>query len=139
MIGVVDLAQHVIGVVGHAGQKTPRCLTRTGTKFGEHARNTLGLQARQPQRQRLACLARIQKPLAAIVWARALHYVALVDELFEHAAKRLFGDFQDVEQVGDFDAGITIDEVQHPMMRPAEAKLCQHFIRIADEIAIGEK
>jgi hypothetical protein len=139
VIGVVDLAQHAIGVVGHAGKKTPCCLTRTGAKFGKHARNTLGLQAGEPQRQPLACLARIQKPLAAIVRARALQHIALINELFEHAAEGLFGDFQDVEQVGDFDAGIAIDEVQHPMVRAAEAKLYQHFIRIADEIAIGEE
>ena len=98
MIGIVDLAQHVIGVVGHASKKTCRaCRTCTGAKFGEHARNPFGLQAceaatpapRLPHSHTRA-------PLAAVVRARVLHHIALVNKLFEHAAERLLGDFQDV-------------------------------------------
>ena len=81
----------------------------------------------------------MEEPLAAVVGALALHDIALVDELLEHAAERLLGDFQDVEQVGDLDAGIAVDEVQHAMVGAAEAELCQHLVGIADEIAVGEE
>ena len=68
-----------------------------------------------------------------------LHHIAFVDQLLEHAAERLFGDLQNVEQVGNLHAGIAVDEMQHAMMRAAEAELGQHFVGIADEIAIGEE
>ena len=68
-----------------------------------------------------------------------LHHIALVDQLLEHAAERLLGDVEDLEQVGDLHAGIAVDEMQHPVMGAAEAELGQHLVRVADEIAIGEK
>ena len=81
----------------------------------------------------------IEQPLAAIVGALALHDVALVDQLLEHAAERLLGDLENVEQIGDLHAGIAVDEMQHAVMRAAEAELGQHLVGIADEIAIGEE
>ena len=108
MIGAVDLAQHMIGIVGHAGKKTARRIASAWAKFTKHPRDALGLQAGELQRQRLARLTRIQKPLAAIVRASALRDIAFVDELFEDAAERLFGNFQDIEEVGDLDAGIRL-------------------------------
>ena len=81
----------------------------------------------------------MEEPLAAVMGALALHDIALVDELLEHAAERLLGDFQDIEEVGDLDAGIAVDEVQHAMVGAAEAEFCQHLVGIADEIAIGEE
>ena len=102
-------------------------LAATGAEFVEHAADALGLQAGKLHRQRLAGRADIEQPLAAIVGALLLHDVALVDELLEHAAERLLGDFQNVEQLGDLHAGIAIDEMQHAMMRAAEAELVQHL------------
>ena len=46
----------------------------------------------------------VEQPLAAVVGALLLHHIALVDELLEHAAERLLGDLQDVEQLGDLHA-----------------------------------
>src|SRR5450759_2410188 len=68
-----------------------------------------------------------------------LHYEALIDQLLEHAAERLFGDVEDLQQVGDLHAGIAVDEMQHPVMGTPEGELGEHLVRIADEIAIGEE
>jgi len=81
----------------------------------------------------------MKEPLAAILGALALHHIALVDQLLEHAAERLLGDLQNVEQVGNLDAGIAVDEMQHAVMRPAETELGQHLVRVGDEIAVGEE
>src|SRR2546430_475533 len=71
--------------------------------------------------------------------ALALLDVALVDQLLEHAAKRLLGDLEDVEQRRNLHARVAIDEMQHPVMRAAEAELRQHVVGVADEVAIGKK
>jgi len=68
-----------------------------------------------------------------------LHHITFVDELFEHAAERLLGDLQDIEQVRNFHAGIAVDEMQHAVMGAAEAELGQNLVGIADEVAIGEE
>ena len=50
-------------------------------------------------------------------------HVAFVDQLLEHAAERLLGDAQDIEQLRDLHARIAVDEMQHPVMRAAETEL----------------
>jgi hypothetical protein len=75
----------------------------------------------------------------AVVRAFLLHHVALVDELLEHAAERLLGDLEDVEQLRNLHAGIAIDEMQHPVMGAPETEFRQHVVGIADEVAIGEE
>ncbi len=112
---------------------------RIRPELGERARDALGLQAGELHRQRFALRRDVEQALAAVVRALLLQHVALVDELLEHAAERLLGDLQDVEQVGDLHAGIAVDEMQHPVVRAAEAELGQHVVRIADEVAIGEE
>ena len=140
-VGARDQAQHALAVLGvdHAGEETPRRLARAGTEFLKHACDAHGLQPGKLHRQRLARRTDIEQPLTPILGALLLHDIAFVDQLLEHAAERLFGDFQDVEQFGDFHAGIAIDEMQHAMMRPAEAEPLQHLVRIADEVAIGKE
>ena len=81
----------------------------------------------------------VEQALAAVVRALLLHDVALVDQLLEHAAERLLGDLQHVEQLGDLHAGMAVDEVQHAVVRAAEAELGQDVVGIADEVAIGEE
>src|SRR5262249_41205058 len=81
----------------------------------------------------------IEQPLAAIVRALLLRHIALVDELLEHAAERLLGDLQDVEQLSNLHAGVAVDEMQDSVMSAAEATFRQHVVRIADEVAIGEE
>jgi hypothetical protein len=44
-------------------------------------------------------------------------------ELLEHATERLLGDAQNIEQVRDLHTGVAVDEMQHPVVRPAEAEL----------------
>ena len=120
-------------------RKRRACSCASGPKLGERAGDPLGLQAGELHGERLALGGDEQQALAAVVLALLLHHVALVDELLEHAAERLLGDLQHVQQVGNLHAGVAIDEMQHPVVRPAEAELGQHVVRIADEIPVGEE
>ena len=56
-----------------------------------------------------------------------------------HAPERLLGDAQDVEEVGNLQPGIAVDEMQHPVMRPSEPERLQLMVGIADEVAVGEE
>ena len=58
---------------------------------------------------------------------------------FRTRAKDLLGDLQNVQKLGDFQAGIAVHEMQHAMMGAAEAILLKNGIGIAGEIAIGEE
>ena len=98
-----------------------------------------GLQPRKLHRQGLAFRRDVEQALAAIVGALFLRHVALIDELLEHPAERLLGDFQDVEQLRNLHAGIAVDEMQHPVVSAPEAQLRQHVVGVADEVAIGEE
>jgi hypothetical protein len=64
---------------------------------------------------------------------------ALFDQIAQHTPQTLFGDFQDGQKLGDFEAGITADEMQHPVMGAAEPIAFQHRIRLLDEIAVGKE
>jgi hypothetical protein len=44
-----------------------------------------------------------------------------------------------VEQVGDLHTGIAIDEMQHPMVRPAEVEFLQHVVGIGHEVPVGKE
>ena len=81
----------------------------------------------------------VKQALPAVVVAGLLHDIALVEQLLEHPAQRLLGDAQHVEQIGDLQAGIAVDEMHHPVMGPAEPERLQLMVGIADEIAIGEE
>ena len=140
-VGMRDQAQHAVAVLGidHAGEKPLRRLARAGPELVEHAGDPRGLQAGKLHRQRLTCRADIEQPLAAVVGAFFLDHIAFIDELFEDAAERLFGDPQNVEQVGNLHAGIAVDEMQHAVVRAAETELGQNFVGVADKIAVGEE
>src|SRR5476651_840561 len=140
-VGARDQTQHTLAIVGidHGGEKAPRRLVRAGPEFGEGAIDAHRLQAGELKCQRLPFRRHKQQPLTAVLRAFLLHHEALVDQLLEHAAERLLGDVEDLEQVSDLHAGVAVDEMQHPVMGAPKGELGKHFVRIADEIAIGEK
>ena len=82
---------------------------------------------------------RVELALPAV--ARALHLddVAGVDQLLQHARQALLGDLQHVEQFGHGQARHAVDEMQHAVMRAAEAVVGQDLVGIGGEVAIGEE
>ena len=82
---------------------------------------------------------RIEFALAAVARALQLDDMAGVDQLLEHARQALLGDLQHVEQFGDGQAGLAVDEMQHAVMGAAEAVVGQDLVRIGGEVAIGEE
>ena len=107
--------------------------------LGERAIDAVGLQPGEFGHQRLALGGGEQQPLPAVVVAGLLHDIAFVEQLLEHATQRLLGDAQHVEQVGDLQSGIAVDEMHHPVMRAAEPERFQLMVGVADEVAIGKE
>ena len=60
-------------------------------------------------------------------------------QFLQHAVEALLGDPQDVEQFGDRQPRMAVDEMQHAVVRPAEAEVLQEPVGVADEVAIGEE
>ena len=97
------------------------------------------LWPRQRQRQRAALGGRVELALAAVARALHLHDVAGVDQLLQDARQALLGDLQHVEQFGDRQPGLAVDEMQHPVMGAAEAVVGEDLVGVGGEIAIGEE
>ena len=59
--------------------------------------------------------------------------------MFENPRQALLGYLEYIEKISNPEAGIAMDKMQHAMMRPAKAEVVEQGIRLAGEIAIGEK
>src|SRR5262245_36373427 len=140
-VGSRDEPQHRVAVVGvdHGGEEAAGRLVAVRPDPGAQVRGAAGLPARELHGERLAFRRDVEQALAPVVRTLLLHHVALVDELLEHAAERLLGDLEDVEQLRNLHAGIAIDEMQHPVMGAPETEFRQHVVGIADEIPISEE
>ena len=123
----------------HGGEKFARGFPRFSTTFVKGAGETPGLQECQFQGERLAFGGNEEKPLPPVGRAGALDHIAIVDQLPQHAAEALLGDFENIEEIRDADAGVAVDEMQHPVVRPPETEASQHRVGVTDEVAIGEK
>ena len=77
--------------------------------------------------------------LAPVARARALSDEDLADQLAEHPRQTLLGDRQDLEQLAHRDPGVAADEVDDPVMGPAEAVLGQDLVRLGGEVPVGEE
>ena len=141
LAGAEDRLQHLVRIVAidHRAQEARTVSTPAGSISASARLMRWSAGRRASGDQRLALRRGIEQALAAVVVAGLLHDIALVEQLLEHPAERLLGDAQDVEQVGDLQPGIAIDEVHDPVMGPAEAERLQLLVGIADEIAIGEE
>ena len=78
------------------------------------ARRRCGAPAAPSRRSARArpAVGRVEEALAAVTAARPLLDEAGVDQLLQDAAEALLGDLQNVEEVGDADAGMAVDEVE---------------------------
>ena len=126
--GVDDAAQELLGAFA-LGRR------QRGQRLAEAAR----LQVDEAERQRAAGFGRVEQALAAVERPGLLLDEAVVDELLQDAAEALLGDLEDVEEVGDADAGMAVDEMDDAVMGAAEAVAEQRGVGIGDEVAIGEE
>src|SRR5690606_36454576 len=127
------------GGVDHGSEELARGLASARPVFVQRAGNAAGLQKREIACERFALCGEMEQALAAVGLSSLLHDVALFNEIAQHASEALLGDLEDVEQVRDAHAGVAVDEMQHAMMRAAEAQPREALIGVADEVAIGEE
>ena len=85
------------------------------------------------------CGGGVEQPLAPVGRAGPALDEALVDQFLEHPVEALLGDPQDVQEFGDRQARLAVDEMQHPVMGAPETEVGQDAVGIADEVAIGEE
>src|SRR6202042_166366 len=133
--------QHLVGIIAidHGAQELPDSLEAGRLDAAQCAIESIGLQPCKLCHQRLALGGGEKKALPAIAVAGLLHDIAFVEQLLQDAPERLLGDSQHVEQVGNLQPGIAVDEMQHPVVRATKAKGLKLVIGVADEIAVGEK
>src|SRR5215216_1158528 len=140
-VGPRDQAQHVVPSIRieQGGEKPARRVVRARAEVGQRPRNPRGLQPGELHGQGFAFRGDVKKALAPVVLAFLLHHVALLDELLEDAAQRLFGDLQHDQEIGHLHAGVAVDEMQDAVVGPPEGESRKHFIGIADEVAVGKE
>ena len=126
-------------VPNHGKKKTLGCLLCTWPCKLERRADARDLQLGKPFCEFSPLRRYIEQALTPVRLARLLDDELFVDKLLEDAAQALLRDLQDVEEIGDAQARIAVDEVHNPMMRTAEAIALQHEIGVAGEIAIGEE
>ncbi len=101
--------------------------------------NALGLQVGELPRQHPSLRRGRQEPLAPVFTPFPLLDEPLIDELLEDPSERLLGDAEDVEELGDGEAGMTVYEVQDAVMRSPESVAIEKLVGIGHEIAVGEE
>ena len=89
------------------------------------------LERRQLQRQSVALRGRVKVALPSIGSACTGFDEAFLDQLLEDPVQALLGDPQDVEQFGDGETWLAIDEMQHPMVRATEIVVAKDTVGIA--------
>lgn len=63
----------------------------------------------------------------------------LAYELAQNPRQTLLGDPENRQKLGDGDVGVAPDEIDHPVMRAAEAEGCQNRVALGREVPIGEE
>src|SRR5690606_28676913 len=108
-------------------------------QVGEGGADAALLRMEEAQREGAACGGRIEQALAAVDRAGQLLDEAAIDELLEDAAETLLGELEDIEEIGDADAGMPVEEVDDAMMGAAEAVAEKRRVGVGGEVAIGEE
>ena len=129
-----------VGRVDHGEQEAARGVLAVARRPSDSARMMRRVCSLARRQRELVALRRvIEQPLAAVRGAGPLLDEVLLDQLLQDPVEALLGDAQDVEQFGDGEAGLPVDEMQDAVMRPAEAVVGEDAVGIADEVAIGEE
>src|SRR5829696_2279185 len=81
----------------------------------------------------------MEKPLASVGRSGQALNEVLLDQFLEHPVQALLGNAQDVQEFGDGQARLPVDEMQHAVMGPPEPVFGEDAVRVAYEVAVGEK
>ena len=89
----------------------------------ERSRHSLDLWTRQAIGQRCPLCCRIKQPLAAILGTGPLLDMAGSDQFPQDPRQTLFGDLEDLQELGHTQARVTVHEMEDTMMGASEAEL----------------
>ncbi len=126
-------------MIDHRAQELPDRIRACRPDIPQRVVDPICLQAGKLGDQRLALCGGEKKTLPPVVIAGSLHDIPFVEQLLENPSEGLFGDAQHVEQVGHLEAGIAVDEMDDPVMRPPETEDLQLIVGVADKVPIGKE
>src|SRR6185312_12042817 len=132
----LDLGAVLLG--NHGKKKLARDRIGAGSELRQCPLDAFDLNLCQFVGQADALGREIEAALATIFVSGALDDEAFVHELLQNAGQTLFGNLQDIKQLSDLQAGISMHEMQDPVVGAAETVLREKSIGIAGEIAISE-
>ena len=108
-------------------------------RLAEGGHQPLALVLEQAPLERAPAFGEVEVLLAPVRGAAALLDIALGQQVDQHARQALLGDPEQGQQLGDVDARPGADEMQRAVMRAPEARLGQHRVDGAREVAMGEE
>src|SRR5689334_6505022 len=86
-----------------------------------------------------AAVGQLQQALAPVLRAAVLDDEAAPQQLPEHAVQALLRNTQNAEKLADRDVRVAADEMDDPVMRPAEAVFGKDLVGLGGKIPIGEE
>ena len=129
----------VVAPLGHFGKKVSDAVTGVLGQGSKSSLDAAGLSGAQNLEKVAALLGGKQQALAAVGFAMSLGNISAVDQLAQDARQALFGDPQDIEQIGHGHARTQIDEIDDTVVGPAEPLHFEQGIRIANEVPVGKE
>jgi hypothetical protein len=122
----------------HGEKKTARHLVGLRARQLECAGDAVDLEFSQFIGQTHAFRGQVKPPLTQVGGTWALLDEPFFPQVLENTGEALLGNLEDVQQFGNFQAGIAVDEMQDAVMCAPEPIPLQNRIGIAGEIAISK-
>jgi hypothetical protein len=109
------------------------------TSRGQGPLDPSDLHLREPFRKLCAGRRRVEQALTPVAFAELLLDQPRFDQRLQDAGEALFRDLQRLEEIDHALSWHPVHEVEHAMMRAAEAEIGEHGIGLGREISIGEE
>jgi hypothetical protein len=122
----------------HGEKKTARYFVSLGAGHLKSAGDAPDLEFGQFISQTNAFRGQVKASLAQVGWSWALRDEAFFPEILENTGETLLGDFQDIQQFGNFQTGVAVHEVQDAVVSAPEPVPFQNRVGIAGEVAVGK-
>src|SRR3712207_5439544 len=114
--------------VDHGEEEAARGILQAIVSVREGPHDAPGLQLGETTRQLMARSCGEKEALAAVRGPGPLLDEPLLDELLQDAVEALLGDAQNVQKLGDGQAGLPIDEMENAVMGAAEAVVAKDAV-----------
>ena len=98
----------------------------------------IDLQGNQLIGKRRAFRRQGEKAFSPIRLASLLDDKSLIDQLFQNPRETLLGNFENIKEIGDAQAGVPVDEMQHPMVSTTKPEFGKDDVGFASKVPVSE-